>query len=69
MLFVPDFVVTLTAPEEVSSVDMSRLDWPIWNSWIALAGCRWWWFQRFVGDIHAIDLNPSGTGRNGLQRN
>src|SRR5260370_40916345 len=36
--FVPDFVVTFTEPEEVNSVDMSRLDWLIWNSRMALAG-------------------------------
>jgi len=29
---VPDFVVTFTEPDEVSSLDMSRLDWLIWNS-------------------------------------
>src|SRR5260370_26286602 len=37
-LFVPDFVVTFTEPEEVNSVDISILDWLIWNSWMALAG-------------------------------
>jgi len=41
MVLVPDSVVMLTVPDDVSSVEMSRLDWLTWNSLIELTGTFW----------------------------
>jgi hypothetical protein len=58
-LFVPERVVTFTAPEEVSSFDKSKLDWLIWNSWMALAGMS----VVVVPTVSSLTSTPSTSMR------
>src|ERR1700730_5492057 len=57
--FVPDRVVMLTVPEEVSSVAKSRLDWLTWNSLMELTGM----FCVVVPTVSSLISNPSTSIR------